>query len=356
MIYSIPLLALSLGASAAVIPRQENTSCTFSISTVGTPNGTVTEDTIGENRIGSGFQQGIYHLNGTSLLDVLNHNCIIYADSQQFQCTQGAEGATSFTVANGNLLHDGSENWLACPASGPGNDGSYNIFSDAKLNSAGCQIVTLKTVLTDEFCGSTAMGQPTSSSVSPTSTSAPATVYSTSASCPTDISSGTFQFPHLIVPTSPEEPDNAFGNQYEAIISPANTTLFNFDIPPWSPYTGTCALLFLFPYGTDLDPSAGRYTFSGVEEELGENGGLDFALLSGVANGGTTYHTTPGVAVDYGKTQIIPGNEYTIAQFPCQSGQTVTYSASSVGNVELQYFQDDAPSAIGLYIVPCSLT
>ena len=113
-------------------------------------------------------------------------------------------------------------------------------------------------------------------------------------------------------------------------------------------------MIFLFPYVSELDPSAGRYNFSGIEEEEGENGGLDFARLSGVASASTTYNTTPSVATDYGKTEIIPGNNYTIATFLCQSGTPVTYSGTSVGNVELDYFQDSAPEPIGLYVVPCA--
>jgi hypothetical protein len=160
----------------------------------------------------------------------------------------------------------------------------------------------------------------------------------------------------LIIPTSPKAPNHTFGNSYQASISPINTTLFNFDIPSTAPYaaSSSCALLFLFPYASSLAPSAGTYYFSGVEEEEGEHGGLDFALLQGIATSATTYATTPGVAQDYGKTEILPGNNYTVAVFPCQSGKTVTYAASSVGNVELDYFQNSAPSPIGLYLVPCA--
>jgi hypothetical protein len=250
-------------------------------------------------------------------------------------------------------MHDASEKWYACPSAGPGDDGSYNIFSDALPNTAGCELVTLRT---GGFSCS-AMGRP-SSSAAPTATatggSPLAATSSPAAACPTDISAGTFQFPHLIVPTSSQDPDYAFGDSFKPYISPVNTTLFNFDIPATAPYTGTCSLLFLFPYGTDLAPSAGMYSFSGIEEEIDEKGGLDFALLSGIASTATTYDSTPAVATDYGKTVIIPGNNYTIATFPCQSGTAVTYSVSSVNNVVLGYFQDDAPSAIGVYIVPCA--
>ena len=133
-----------------------------------------------------------------------------------------------------------------------------------------------------------------------------------------------------------------------------NTTLFNFDIPSTAPYAnGTCALLFLFPYGTDLDPSAGKYYFSGTEQVVGANVGLEFSLLVDVADSGTTFNSTPAVEEDYGKTQIIPGNRYIINRGSCRAGKTLTYKVESVGKVELDYFQDSAPSAIGLYIVPC---
>ncbi|PBP23382.1 GPI anchored cell wall protein [Diplocarpon rosae] len=173
-----------------------------------------------------------------------------------------------------------------------------------------------------------------------------------STTCPTDLSAGQFQFPHLIVPTSPQAPDTAFGNSYSATISPANTTLFNFDIP--GSYTGLCSLLFLFPFSSDLDPSAGQYTYSGMEQVIYQNGGLDFALLDGVASSATTFATTPRVLTDFGKTQILPGHKYVVANFPCQSGRAITVKASSVNNTSLTYFQDSASEPIGLYIVPCA--
>lgn len=263
----------------------------------------------------------------------------------QFQCTSGISTTTKFTVNDlGNLAHDGAESWLACPA----NDGSYLIYSDGKADPTGCEAVTLRT----GGYNCTALGRPDPTSTT-TTTTVPSATTSPNPVCPTDISSGNYQFPHLIVPTSPIDSNHSFGNSYSAYISPINTTLFNFDVP--SSYASqTCALLFLFPFGSDLDPSAGKYYFSGIEEEKGEHGGLDFALLSGIANSGTTFASTPVVATDYGMTQIIPGNNYTIAKFPCAAGQAVSYSVSSRGNVELDYFQDSAPEAIGLYIVPCS--
>lgn len=360
MIFAVPLLVLALQASAAVLPRQ--TPCIFVMNAVGAPNGTIKEDTIGENRIGGTYPQGSYIITAYTLTDAVGHNCLIYPNTLQFECAQGMSGTTNFSLAdNGDLLHDGSANWLACPATGPGDDGSYNIFSDQKYDTAGCETVTL---VTGGF-SCAVLGRPSSSSSAATAlptlaatssawsstTPAPST---TTPSCPTGISSGVYQFPHLIVPTSPQAPNYAFGNSYTAHISPTNTTLYNFDIPSSPPYLETCALLFLFPFASSLDPSTGIYYFSGLEEEEGEHGGLDFALLAEAANAGTTYDTTGDVASDYGAVEIMPGNDYSVATFWCQSGQTVTFEVASKGNVKLDYFQDSAPSPIGLYVVPCA--
>lgn len=83
------------------------------------------------------------------------------------------------------------------------------------------------------------------------------------------------------------------------------------------------------------------------------DGGLNVSLLSGNAEEDTTFDSTPSVSVDYGKTQIIPGSQYTIATFPCPSGQRVTYAVASRGKVHLDYFQSSGNQAIGLYVVPC---
>ena len=73
-----------------------------------------------------------------------------------------------------------------------------------------------------------------------------------------------------------------------------------------------------------------------------------------MANQGTTYDTMGDEVWDFGTVEIVPGNSYTVATFECQSGRTVTFEVSSRGDVELDYFQDSAPAAIGLYVVPCA--
>lgn len=364
-------------ATVALLSRQEY-PCSFVMNAVGSASGIIVEDTIGENRIGGGFPQGHYYMQGHALYDRRNHRCTIDPSSSQFICAQGTFGLLDFSISNdGYLLHENCDKFWACPAGGLDPDGGYDIFSDTIQDTHSCEAVTLRT----GGFNCTALGRPdnststasASSSTVPTllpttlpatgtaatptvtpfltSSLSPSSTSSPSAACPTDLSHGDFQYPHLIVPTSSKDGDHAFGNSYEAYITPINTTIFNFDIPPT--YTGTCSLIFLFPYKTDLDASAGGYTFSGTEAEVYEHGGIDFALLDGIASSTTTYNTTPKVLTEYGKTQVIPGNNYTIATFACQAGKTVSYSATSVGNVELDYFQDSAPMPIGLYVVPC---
>jgi hypothetical protein len=362
------LLTICVSAHAAILPRQA--PCSFVMNAVSpVVNGSVVEDTIGENRIGGTYPQGNYYITNGSLVDGLGHSCVIISVSYQFQCFASTIGASDFSFADdGNLLQGGNENFFACPAPGPGDDGSYNIFGAALANTTGCAPITLRT----GGFNCTALGHPTSTATSselaastsstrapastssalstsdfPTSTIATAIASSaTTVACPTDFSSG-FLFPQLIVPTSPEAPDHAFGSSYSAYISPVNTTLFNFDVPPTNPYNGDCALLFLFPFG------AATY-FSGTEEEEGEHGGLEFALLTEVANNQTTYDTTSNAKTDFGQDEVLPGNNYTIGSFYCGAGEMVTFSVSSKGNVELDYFQNSGGlNPIGLYLIPC---
>ncbi|TVY43964.1 hypothetical protein LSUB1_G001367 [Lachnellula subtilissima] len=268
------LIALILHASTAVISR-ETSPCNFFMAATGGLNGTISQDAVGEPRFGGTFPQASFFIAHGTLTDRLNHTCLISSTTHQLQCTQGVAGSGFKFSDNFLVLHDETNaNWLACPAPGPGQDGSYNIYSSQKADSTGCLVIKLQA----ESFGCAAQGRPDSSTtgiatsaiassasktndVSITSASIPTSRIATTAArsmpslsaiCPTDISSGIFQFPHLIVPTSPKSPDTAFGNSFKASISPINSTLFNFDIPTTAPYTGFCSLIFLFPYAQNL--------------------------------------------------------------------------------------------------------
>lgn len=393
LLHSGVLATFIASVSTSAIPRQTASECCFELFSPEL-NGTVEEDTIGENRLLGAYPDGNYCVSASfnGLHDLAGHTCLVSPTSQRFECYgTGIVSNTTFSVAdNGNLLHDGCQNWLACPSTGQVPDGSYFLFSDKATKSTGCVIVTLRT--SGNSCS--ALGRPSSSSnssvatstsgttqsipsqtnpsitVAPFSTSilsstistttkssnlstglstAAAAAVATPGACSKDISSE-YLVPHIIVPISSKSPNTSYGKVYSPIINTTESTLYAFDVPSSSEYSGQCSLLFLFPYGNQ---AVYQYTFTGTEEELGENGGLDFKRLGGLITKSTSYASAPPVSVDFGKTAIIPGNNYTISTFACPAGQQLVIEASSLGNVGLTYFQDDQPRAIGVYVVPC---
>ena len=161
--------------------------------------------------------------------------------------------------------------------------------------------------------------------------------------CPASLS-GTHEFPHLIVPVDKTSPTTASGTSYNGTVSSTVSSIFNFDILA-SDSGKTCSLVFLLPSQGDLVTSA--FTLSG-------SGGLDFARLVAPATAQTSYSNVPAVAKDLGgPTSVTPGNEYVIGSGPCYAGETISYEVSATGSLALNYFQDSAASAIGLYITVC---
>ncbi|KAL1655281.1 hypothetical protein SLS61_002167 [Didymella pomorum] len=160
--------------------------------------------------------------------------------------------------------------------------------------------------------------------------------------CPTDLN-GNYQFPHLIVPVDSQQPNQAYGTQYNGKVNSHTCSIFNFDIP--SSYSGkTCSVVFLFPEQKDLETSS--FTVSG-------SGKVDFTQLQSPANQQTTYANQPGKKSDLASTSIVPGNSYAITSGACAAGQTVSYEICGEGDFSLDYFQDYNPSPIGLYVRSC---
>lgn len=175
-------------------------------------------------------------------------------------------------------------------------------------------------------------------------TTAPTTASSNSGStCATSLA-GAYQTPHLIVPVNKESPSTAYGTQYNAYISSANSTIFNFDIP--ASYSGKqCTVLFLFPKQSELETSS--FTESG-------SGGLDFSLLSSAANQQTSYSNAPAISKQLDSiASVAPGNSYVVSTGDCAAGTTESIEVSSTGGYALEYFQDWNPSPIGLFITSC---
>lgn len=157
---------------------------------------------------------------------------------------------------------------------------------------------------------------------------------SSASSCATTLTSGEYQYPHLIIPVNSSTPDTAYGTQYFGTVSETVSTIFNFDIP--SSYEGsTCNLVFMFPEKADLETS--DYTFSG-------NGKIDFSKLSEVASSSTTYDNAPSVSEDLGDITISAGNTYVVSTFSCPAGETVAYEMSEAGTTDLHWFNDWNPS------------
>ena len=162
-------------------------------------------------------------------------------------------------------------------------------------------------------------------------------------SCPASLS-GTYEYPHLIVPVDKSQPDQQGGTSYNGTISSTISSIFNFDIPP-TDAGKTCTLVFLLPEQSQLTTSA--FSLSG-------SGGFDVAQLSSPATEQTTYNTVPSVANDLGgPSSVTPGNEYVIASGSCAAGQKISYEVTATGSLDLNYFQDYNPSPIGFYVTVC---
>jgi hypothetical protein len=164
--------------------------------------------------------------------------------------------------------------------------------------------------------------------------------------------SGLYLAPNLIVPVDPKNPSKAYGTQYRAQVGPSNSTLFSFDVPEnWE--GETCSLLFTFPYASDTALPAEFY-FSGVEAQIGSDGGFVFDKLSTPISTAVTWDSKPEVEESYGKTVLIPGNTYNLKTENCRAGERLTYQMSEQGEVILNYFQlAGGGKPVGLWIVQC---
>ncbi|KAF4311600.1 Glycoside hydrolase subgroup catalytic core [Botryosphaeria dothidea] len=174
-------------------------------------------------------------------------------------------------------------------------------------------------------------------------TTKPSTPSSTGKTCPANLS-GTYEYPHLIVPVDAAAPSKAYGTQYNGRVSPTVSSLFNFDIP--ASYAGkTCSLVFLLPTKQDLETS--DFTLAGA-------GGIAVARLAAPATEQTTYASAPKSGGKVGEVaSVTPGNAWVVASGACEAGARVGYEVSATGGLELEWFEDWNPSPIGLFITVC---
>ncbi|OQE37977.1 hypothetical protein PENCOP_c009G00674 [Penicillium coprophilum] len=189
--------------------------------------------------------------------------------------------------------------------------------------------------------------QPSGSSSAPVPASSvsatPSATESSSGSCPTTLTSGNYEYPHLIIPVDSSSPETAAGTSYNGTVSSTVSSVFNFDIPS-SDSGKTCSLVFLFPELQDLETSS--YSFSG-------DGKIDFSKLSSAVDESTTFKNLPSVSQDLGDITVSPGNSYVVSTFSCPAGEKVTYKMENSGSTDLNFFEDYNPSPLGLYITTC---
>ena len=315
-------------ASALVIGDQ---GCTFKLTAFGGATGKISQLDNGQNMLGLSDPQTATYIIASNggIFDQNGQGCILTPQTTQLRCGTGATPTTGFSIGcDGTLSYNGNPRFVACQA---GNNGS-KIYTTASHDST-CVDISLNA----DSCHSGCPPAPPNSRLSPASPLSPAAIPSSSPppapkTCPANLS-GTFEFPHLIVPTSSTNPGRAYGTSYNGKVSRADIrTIFNFDFKP-TDAGKTCSLVFLFPRQDQLTMSS--FMING-------DGNVIFASLSGAADSSTTDNNAPAVATDYGAFNFSPGNSYTIATFGCPAGTRQGF-AMSAPNTDFIYFQNHSP-------------
>ncbi|CAD0014491.1 unnamed protein product [Aureobasidium pullulans] len=170
----------------------------------------------------------------------------------------------------------------------------------------------------------------------------PSATPSGTGNCPRDLPNmDSYLKPRLIIPVDSNNPDTAYGTQYNAYIGNGNSTIFDFDIP--QSYKGKqCELVFTFPTQSQLETS--------FVSESG-NGGVEFEQLKEAADEKTTFNNQPGVAKNFGEKGVSTGNAYSITTGDCAVGQTISYELTATGDKTIEFFQDYNPCPIGLWVI-----
>jgi len=164
-----------------------------------------------------------------------------------------------------------------------------------------------------------------------------------STSCPVNLS-GTWEYPHFIIPVSKSNPAKAYGTSYNGTLTTDISTTFTFDLP--TSYEGkTCSLIFLLPQLSQLETSS--YSLSG-------NGSLDIYELGSAVDPSVTYSSLP-TGTKIGSVPCVEaGNSWLISSHTCAAGSRISFEfVVASGDLALVYFQDYNPSPIGAYISVC---
>jgi len=161
---------------------------------------------------------------------------------------------------------------------------------------------------------------------------------STSSTSPTELS-GSYEYPHLIVPVDDSKPETALGVSYEGVVSPTVSSLFNFDIP--ASYAGkNCNVVLLFPDGSQQWQPAATFKTPG---------GITVQQLTTPASTTMTYANVPKGQIVGSVSHLEAGHGYTISTGPCAAGKTLGYRIDSADGLDLQFFQSINPP-LGFFI------
>jgi len=321
----VTTLALLVAGANALVGRDG--TCCFSLTASGGASGTLGQLSDGQNRIGGGLPAAQYCIGSNGgLTDGSGRGCILTPPTTQLQCDTGATPTTGFSIGcDGTLSYNGNSNFVACQT---GDNGELNVYTTSGLGQTGCVNIELTASGCQSGC--------------PAPKPSPAPPAPSPSACPAALT-GTYEFPHLIIPVNSESPDTAYGTSFFGEVNSTVSSIFNFDIPE-ADSGKTCSLVFLFPLQSQLQTSS--FTFSG-------DGQIDFSVLQDFASVTTTYANKPAIGADLGTVTVAPGNSYTITTFSCLAGKTVSFELSEAGSTSLKYFQDSNPSPIGLYITVC---
>lgn len=406
------------GVTANLSGRQSTPGCCFQLSSAGDLNAVVEESDGGGLLLGGSFQDAEFCLDKTTrtVKDRLGNSCFIQDPNQKLACVAGAAGPTAFDITQPDsyersylIYGNGTRLFHACPA-GSANDKSYYIYSDGKPDKTGCFEVNLNikdqasecharnptliasAPVSNKLLSTTTIPTSASTGVLPTVTynpitqigllpstipttttesGQPTTTTSTSSSLTSSqtcmiASSAPSIAPNRVGYLDPEASGIIRDSFSEVSISPKNSTIFEYSIPQsFIPANASldgepqlCALQFRMPVCTELPKGYPCYDFSGLEQEILSDSGINFTLT--VDDGMAVWDNTA-------LHQVFPGEDSIIGTFECGrpagsygSSRRISWQASSVRNFSLEFLQagvGDHPEfhdGIGAWIVPCS--
>ncbi|KAI3342184.1 hypothetical protein F4824DRAFT_192973 [Ustulina deusta] len=321
----------------------------------------------------------------------------------------GPDGKSYLTYDNG------PGTFYACPI-GTGEDRYYNIFSASKPDTTGCISVALALYNSSGGCPSvsnTTVATPTSnveqittrswsrqlheplssmntaktstmpgysqvpgaglwSSMSPSASASTKAVMKTSSATASHTAKSSQAC--SISPSAPSiapiklgsldksAPDGIKDSLAEASITSHNSTVFLYSISssffPFVPdgEMPLCALQFRMPVCTELPKGYPCYSFSGLEQEVLANSGMNFDLI--LDDGQATWNGTE-------LYQVFPGENTILGTFECGTPKgsygprNMSWHVSSVRNFSLEFLHAGVGSdaefqdGIGAWIVPC---